>query len=181
MSIEHAYTNEYSPLLATIAQLLTAWKTQGRQPEDPALHALQAIDRSQLLLHLQMLLIGEDLDLLDTTTWVLVTLEPYRAVDLLIPLLQSPQAALRWHICGFLGQYGDERSVLPLLHILCEDPDSDVRYTAATALEKSGDRRALPALLYVKDTDNGADYEGRTIQAAVRSAIQAIQNRSAVS
>lgn len=96
------------------------------------------------------------------------------AVPQVLPLLDHPDQSLRWHVCGLLHDFGDERAVPNLAKVLLEDPEPKVRIVAAWALEKHGDLRALPALHHAADTDTGADWEGRTVADAARGAIERI-------
>jgi HEAT repeat protein len=107
----------------------------------------------------------------------LVRIEAQTGVDLVIPLLSDFDSSVRWHTCGLLHDFGDERAVKPLIKVLLEDSEGDVRLAAAYALEKIGDATALPALQWAQQYDQGADYEGRLVSEVAAEAIRGILAR----
>jgi hypothetical protein len=62
----------------------------------------------------------------------------------ILPLLDSPDPAVRWLVCGLLSRHGDGQSVGSLLRVLRADRDAGVRSLAAFALGNIGHRGRSP-------------------------------------
>ncbi|MCA9067519.1 MAG: HEAT repeat domain-containing protein [Planctomycetaceae bacterium] len=101
-------------------------------------------------------------------------IDPKLGIDLLLPMLDDPEALVRWHTCGLLHNFGDQRSVSPLMHILKTDPDPQVRNTAAYALGGIGDAIAIPALVEALDNDHELDELGYSTSSNAASALDDI-------
>jgi HEAT repeat protein len=71
-----------------------------------------------------------------------------RAVELLLPLLDSKEKDTRCKAAKSLGQIGDERALAPLMKML-DDTDRIVQYCAVIALGYLGDTRAVEPLIDV--------------------------------
>src|SRR5262245_58403179 len=67
-----------------------------------------------------------------------------RAVEPVTGMLDDPDTTVRWHACGCLHDFGDERAVPVLCEVLRRDPDPQVRGTAAYALGGIGSPAAIP-------------------------------------
>jgi HEAT repeat protein len=70
-------------------------------------------------------------------------------------LRTTPQAE-RLHLVSALGQMGDPRGTIPVMHFLEKAPDEDARGLAAFALGELGDPRARELLLKVASEDSSA-------------------------
>jgi HEAT repeat protein len=68
------------------------------------------------------------------------------AIDVLLPVLETPDADVRKFIVDILGDIRDPRAVDALI-IRLEDADENIRVAAAEALGKLRDRRAVDALI----------------------------------
>jgi HEAT repeat protein len=101
------------------------------------------------------------------------------AVPVLLELLRSPDAEVRWSAAGALGMIGPEaRAAVPALADATRDGDPTVRYTAADALGKIGPdaREAVPALIaLLKTSDRLTAVKALTrLGPAAREAIPAL-------
>jgi HEAT repeat protein len=140
---------------------------------EAARQALRGLERRSIISILTSCLADIDDQIRADAAEVLLDLDAYHTLPSIMPLLDDPNPALRWHICGLLSTFADARVVLPLTKILLEDPVGDVRFMAALSLRESGDARALPALTESQQ-DLGTDYEGRRIADMATEAILAI-------
>lgn len=138
---------------------------------------LSKIDRNQLLEALSQIISKESFELRHKATEVAVRVDPQRGMMLIIPLLNDEDGNIRWLVAGLLGSFGNERAIEPLVQCLENDPDADIRQIAAFSLGKIGDLGVVPHLEKMLD-DKGGDYEGRTVMAAAKEAIERIQARN---
>lgn len=159
-----------------IISLLRSW--ENKDAREKILNELRSFDREKLMGTLDDLLYDRDPYLQSYAIAVLMTLDRQRGIGLLLPLLNAPEAGLRWFICDLLVDDGDERAVEPLIRVLLEDPDGSVRLMAAVALRHIGDSRAIPALQHAMNHDVGTDEEGRRVDEAAKEAIDAILSRA---
>ncbi len=135
---------------------------------------LHTYEREPLLALLDQLLDDEDENVRTDAAVIFAAVDLDRSLDRLLGFLRTPDAAMRWTICGLLSRHGDERAVEPLIQVLLSDDWPDTRMLAAFALGEIGDRRALEALRYVEQHDQGVDYENRTVRDAASEAISII-------
>ena len=159
-----------------IISLLRDWENKAAR--DKILSEIHLFDKEKLIDILNSLLYDPDPYLQSYAIDVLRVLDKQRALILLLPLLNTPEAGLRWFICEILADDGDERAVEPLAKVLLEDPDGDVRLMAAVALRRIGDSRAIPSLQFAMNHDKGTDSEGRRVDKAAKEAIDAILRRN---
>lgn len=110
-------------------------------------------------------------------TYGMVTANAERGVAAIMPLLKDEVADVRWHVCGLVGQYGDEDAVDALCELLLHDESGDVRLLAAHGLGTIGSPRALPVLRRAFNQDQGVDFEGRRVSQGAADAIKRILQR----
>jgi|GEM_PF-4780465 len=156
------------------------YKTQQSQEAELALQSLRTLDREHLL-QVFRAIFANDFQLRDLAIKAVFAIDPYRAIELLLPALHDADATWRWYVCSAFADYGDERVVLPLTEVLVSDPDADTRFMAAVALAKIGDTHALAVLRHAEQFDRGADYEGRRVATMAAEAIRAILTRESSS
>lgn len=137
----------------------------------PAIQSLREMERERLFSTLVDLLRAGNLSVYRAFAGML-EVERARAVTTLVSLIEDANEHVRYNVCGYLGDVGDERVVEPLARRLLRDPSDEVRLLAAFSLGKLASRRALAALRHARTHDNGRDYEGRTIREAAHEAIQ---------
>lgn len=159
-----------------IISLLHDW--ENKDARDKILNEIRSFDKDKLIETLSNLLYEPDPYLQSYAIDVLMTLDKQQALSLLLPLLNAPEAGLRWFVCDLLADDGDERAVEPLTKVLLEDPVGGVRLMAAVALRHIGDTRAIPSLQYAMNHDKGTDDEGRRVDKAAKEAIDAILGRA---
>jgi HEAT repeat protein len=104
----------------------------------------------------------------------LLFLDAGRAIDLVLPMLADPEETVRWHACGCLHDFGDERAVGPLVAVLAGDPDPQVRGTAAYALGGIGSPAAIPALLDALEADHELGAVGHSASSCAATALDDI-------
>jgi HEAT repeat protein len=96
------------------------------------------------------------------------------ALELVLPLLDDPDVVVRWHACGCLHKFGDERAIDPLIRVLKNDPDAQVRGTAAYSLGGIGSPAAIPALLGAMESDYEVDMHGHSASSCAATALDEI-------
>jgi HEAT repeat protein len=101
-------------------------------------------------------------------------LDPHRAVEPVVAMLADLAVEVRWHACGCLHDFGDERAVPALCEALRRDPDPQVRGTAAYALGGIGSPAAIPALLAALGSDNESDELGHSPSSSAGTALDDI-------
>lgn len=104
----------------------------------------------------------------------LAFLDPRRAVEPIAAMLEDPDTTVRWHACGCLHDFGDERAVPALCNVLRRDPETQVRGTAAYALGGIGSPAAIPNLLAALGTDNEHDIHGHSPSSCAATALDEI-------
>jgi HEAT repeat protein len=135
---------------------------------------LQSLDRQWVIGVLTTLLADPDPEMRCDAAEALVRIDPKCALDVILPLLNDPVSSVRWHICGLLHDFGDERASAHLVKVLLEDPEGDVRLLAAAALGNVGNHTVIPALRQAQQFDDGIDYEGRRVRDMAAEAIDSI-------
>jgi HEAT repeat protein len=101
-------------------------------------------------------------------------LDAHRAVEPIVAMLDDPDTTVRWHACGCLHDFGDERAVPALCEVLRRDPDPQVRGTAAYALGGIGSPAAIPGLLAALGFDNEYDIHGHSPNSCAATALDEI-------
>jgi HEAT repeat protein len=104
----------------------------------------------------------------------LLFLDAQRAVEPVAAMLSDPDTTVRWHACGCLHDFGDERAVPALCEVLKRDPDPQVRGTAAYALGGIGSPAAIPSLLAALGSDNEYDIHGHSPSSGAATALDDI-------
>lgn len=160
-----------------VRRLFEKLHTSDRAGRDALINELRKLDRPLLLSVLAEMLPDPDDEARCDTAEALLRIDPEAGVPLVLPLLEAPQDFVRWHVCGLLHDFGDERAVEPLTKVILNDPDGDVRHIACYALGKIGASRALPALQWVQQNDRGTDYEGDPVSRMAEEAIESILAR----
>jgi HEAT repeat protein len=162
---------------ALLLRLLAEFHNFDRGARESAISALKEFPRQEVVDLLANVLTSDDSQLRCDGAEALIKVDPAYAVALVIPLLKDPDGDVRWHACGLLHDCGDRRASEPLVRVLMEDPEGDVRLAAAWALGTVGDASALPALAHAVESDNGMDYEGRSVREAAAAATTEILQR----
>jgi HEAT repeat protein len=168
-------SNEF-PDRQYLTSLIRGWENKGAR--DKILNEIRSLDREKMIGVLNDFLFDSDLYLQSYAINVVRVLDKQRSIDLLLPLLDTANAGVRWYICDLLSDDGDERAVEPLIKVLRDDPDGGVRLMAAAALRHIGDARAIPALRYSIEHDSGADDEGREVKRVAKEALESILRQS---
>ena len=114
-----------------------------------------------------------DPDVRCRATTALLFVDAGRTLELVLPLLRDPDDVVRWHACGCLHDFGDDRAVGPLAAVLARDPDPQVRGTAAYALGGIGSPAAIPALLRALGDDE-RDLHGHSASSCTATALDDI-------
>lgn len=135
---------------------------------------MQAVGTDTVVPHLAAKLADPDMEVRCRAILALLFLDTGRAIDLVLPMLHDPEITVRWHACGCLHDFGDERTVGPLITVLAGDPDAQVRGTAAYALGGVGSPAAIPALLEAIDSDHEMDVLGHSASSCAAAALDEI-------
>lgn len=119
-----------------------------------------------------------NIEILAYMTEMIVEKKVKNRSDLILPLIQSPDAALRLHICGLLGNCEGKIAVEGLVDRLRKDEDANVRVMAAQALGRVGDIRATSYLIWSRDYDFSLDKDGWSVSVIAAKAIVEIEKRT---
>ncbi len=146
--------------VARLLELVDGPGWQGREALDRAAEEVRAagIDTAVTLLAVN----APEWETRCRAVAALLFVDAARTVDLVVPLLHDPELEVRWHTCGCLHDFGDERVIEPLVAILEGDPDPQMRTNAAYALGGVGSPAAIPALLRALNSDHEADQLGHS-------------------
>jgi hypothetical protein len=141
---------------------------------DRAIAEMQSTGVEKVLpLLIDRLSAGDPQDRCDAITALLI-LDAGRAVEPVAAMLSDPDTTVRWHACGSLHDFGDERAVKGLCEVLQGDPDPQVRGTAAYALGGIGSPAAIPFLLTALGFDNEWDIHGHSPSSCAATALDDI-------
>lgn len=135
---------------------------------------MQAVGTDTVVPLLAAKLADPDMEVRCRAILALLFVDVGRAIGLVLPMLDDPEDTVRWHACGCLHDFGDERAVGPLVTVLAGDPDPQVRGTAAYALGGIGSPAAIPALLEAMDTDHEPDCLGHSASSCAATALDDI-------
>jgi HEAT repeat protein len=147
---------------------------QGREARDRAVAEMRAVGAERLLPSLTALLREPAVEVRCSASEAILWLDQQQGMDLVLPLLDDPNATVRWNTCGLLHDFGDERAVTPLIKRMREDPAPDVRGTAAYALGGIGNTSAIPALQDTLQSDHQCDALGHSPSSAAAAALDEI-------
>ncbi|WP_165228348.1 HEAT repeat domain-containing protein [Aquisphaera insulae] len=139
-----------------------------------ALEEMRAADGAAVFDQLRDRLASADPEARCEVITALVLLDARRAVEPVAAMLSDPDATVRWHACGCLHDFGDDRAVPPLCTVMRDDPDPQVRGTAAYALGGIGSPAAIPDLLAVLGSDSEYDELGHSPSSSAATAIDDI-------
>ena len=109
-----------------------------------------------------------------TVCEALLRMDVRPAVELVLPLLFDRDDFVRWHVCGCLHDFGDERAVDPLIRVMQSDSDAQVRGTAAYALGGIASPAAIPALLSAMECYHETDILGHSASSCAATALDEI-------
>lgn len=115
-----------------------------------------------------------DLDIRANAVTATLQIDKKLGLDLVLPLLESADWHMRYHICGLMNKFGDQRAVKPLLKILRNDIDPQVRSVAASGLKGIGDVSVIPELVESENNDHEIDRLGYAPSQSARQAISEI-------
>ncbi|WP_165228338.1 HEAT repeat domain-containing protein [Aquisphaera insulae] len=139
-----------------------------------ALDEMRAADGSAVFDRLRERLAADDPEARCAVITALVLLDARRAVEPVAAMLSDPDATVRWHACGCLHDFGDDRAVPALCTVMRDDPDPQVRGTAAYALGGIASPAAIPDLLAVLGSDNEYDELGHSPSSSAATALDDI-------
>jgi len=144
---------------------------------DNAISVLESLDRELTIKSLLKLLRDADSDVRCDAAEGLMRIDSKLGTEAVLPLLADPDANVRWHTCGLIYDFGDQRATARLVEVLRNDPEGYVRLFAADALGRVGDLWAIPSLRDAEQFDTGQDHEGRRVSEVAKEAIETIQQR----
>ncbi len=135
---------------------------EGNEGRDRAICEMRALGTDTVFPLLAEKLSDPDLDSRCAAIEAIGQVDRERAVELIVPLLQSSESVVRWTACGVLGAPEARTAVGPLLTVLRDDTDPQIRNSAAWALGHIGDLVAIPALLQALASDHEEDIHCHT-------------------
>jgi HEAT repeat protein len=109
-----------------------------------------------------------------TACQAVLWIDANRAIELVLPLLDDRDVAVRYNACGCLHDFGDERAINPLVRVLQSDPEAQVRGIAAYALGGIGSPAAIPVLLAAMESDLEPDMLGHSPSSTAATALDDI-------
>jgi hypothetical protein len=145
-----------------------------RGKRDRFVEEMRKRDSSIVLSRLAELFTDPDLDIRANTIEAALHIDKELGLDLVMPMLRHPEWDMRYHICGLMKKFGDQRATKPLLEILKNDSDPQVRGAAAFGLGGIGDLTAMPDLVKIADNDHEIDRLGYAPSQSARQAIHYI-------
>jgi HEAT repeat protein len=147
---------------------------KGFEDHNQAVAEMRAEGAAQVFPLLTPMLTSPDPDVRGTACGALLWVDARRALELVLPLLDDPDATVRWSTSLCLHHFGDERAVNPLIRVLQGDSDAQVRGTAAYALGGIGSPAAIPALLAAMESDHESDMHGHSASSCAAGALDDI-------
>jgi HEAT repeat protein len=159
-------------------ELLTGPGWKGREARERAADEMRAIGAGGLFPRLRPMLHDPDVEVRCQASRAILLIDAKEGMELLLPLLDDPDDAMRWDICGLMHDFGDERAVEGLIERMKNDPDPQIRGTAAYALGGIGSPRAIPALTETLNNDHEVDQLGYTPSFCAKGAIDEIQGKN---
>jgi HEAT repeat protein len=164
--------------ISTISNLLQALHAVDTRERDAIIVELQGCSKDIVVEVFNPYLTIPDTDIRADAAEALFRVLGSEAIDILLPLLNDPIAIVRYHICGLLHDFGDQRATPALVEKLSNDPDATVRSVAAYALGEIADDTALPALAYAQEWDTEVDSWGHAVCDTAASAAAEIIART---
>lgn len=147
---------------------------EDREERPRIIDEMQSVGADTAIALLAAKLADPDMEIRCAAILPLLFLDAGRTIDLVLSMLNDPEVTVRWHACGCLHDFGDERAVGPLISVLAGDPDPQVRGTAAYALGGIGNPAAIPTLLKALDTDHEFDELGHSTSSSAATALDDI-------
>lgn len=169
--------------LKRLHQLLRRLGGYGYIDEEDRNCAIQEIQESQheiLFPLLTRLLNHRNLDVRCHAAASILRLDKTHGFEAVLPFIHDRSTTLRWHICGLLHEFGDNRAVPALIERLKMDPDPQIRNTAAYALGGIGSFQALHALVEAEENDHESDMHGHSASSVSTSAISDILMKESI-
>ena len=145
--------------------------TFGTDRGKKALETLERLGMTRVYQVSEGLLTSDDSDLRCCGAEMLMRIDRFRALPLLLQLLQDKESGVRWFICGIVHDFGDIRALPDITQLLRSDPAEEVRLLAAHTLRRIGDLDEIATLLWTTQHDTGTDWEGRSIAFGALEAI----------
>jgi HEAT repeat protein len=144
---------------------------------DAAIKTFFEMDQETVIGVLTSLSRSSDPELRCDSSEVLLRISARKTLPIVLPLLNDTDRSVRWHTCGLMHDFGDDRATAALTALLLNDSDGSIRFIAAWALGAVGGATAIPALKQAVALDIGTDPEGRRVADEAAEAIAAIASR----
>lgn len=161
-----------------ILQLIATFAGPGHDAERKilAVEELKDLGTDKVFPVLTELVDGPDpgLDIPANAITAVLTIDPVRGFDLVLPFLQNFDSPFCYHVCGLMSEFGDQHAVDPLVNVLKHHPDPQVRGAAAFGLQGPGEVRAIPSLYWTEQNDFEPDVLGYTPSHSACGAISEI-------
>lgn len=135
---------------------------------------MRTISSAKVLPVLAELFSDPDIDIRANSLTAILMIDNKLGLNFVLPHLNDPDVHIRYHICGLMNEFGDERAVDPLLDILKNDLDPDIRGRAAYGLGGIGDVNAIAALAHTEKIDHEPDSQDYVPSQSARQAIHQI-------
>jgi HEAT repeat protein len=135
---------------------------EGPEAHDRAIAEMRAAGADRLFPLLLPMLSDPDPEARCKACEALLLVDAHRAIEFVLPLLDDPDVTVRGNACGCLHDFGDDRTIVPLIRVLQSDPHAQVRGTAAYALGGVGSPAAIPALLAAMESDHELGIHGHS-------------------
>ena len=148
------------------------WK--GPEAANRAIQEMRAFGPHRLIPLLIGMLANSDAEVRCNAAQAILWIDDKQGIHHLLPLFRDADSVVRWHVCGLMHDFGDERAVTFLMDCMKNDPDPQVRGTAAYALGAIGSLRAIPALTETLGNDHNVDRLGFTPSFCAEQALKAI-------
>lgn len=160
-----------------VIKLLGDLHSSDRHIRQRSIDEAKSMNRDLVIDELMQCLHEPDPNMRSDAAEALLLVDGSRSVGIVLPLLADNVASVRWHVCGLLHDFGDEKITPQLVTVLQSDAEPFVRMAAAYALGGVGAASAIDALRYAHEHDKGTDYEGRRVCDVAADAIEEILSR----
>jgi HEAT repeat protein len=155
-----------------LARILAALHGDRRADRDNAIAELKSLDHTQAIHELAHLLRDPEPSQRSLAVEAMILLDAKRTLEYVLPLLMDNDPEVRWDVCYWLHEFGDQRAVEPLIRVLLNDPDVNVRTEAASVLGASRDPRAIPALMDARAHDFEKDRQGYIVSEEAKKSLR---------
>jgi|JRYF01.1.fsa_nt_gb HEAT repeat protein len=163
--------SKINPSMEDILQLLNNLRPVYIKDRISAIEKLKEINPDYLIDVLRDMINSHDSDMKILAAEAMTLVDFSSTLKFIIPLLNDSDSEVRWSVCYWLSEQGNETVIEPLIETLKKDNDATVRSQAAIALGASHDLRAKEALEWTLKNDHEKDFHGHSVSSVAKIAL----------